>query len=79
MRSQDRDNVVASLGTLARGASAKVTFTVIPSLIATLTGSASVTSNVIDTNKSNNSATVSTAVVDRVGIIKLGAAQEAAS
>ena len=67
-------SIVASLGTLAPGASAMVTFTVIPSLVATLTGSASVTSNVIDTNTSNNSATVSTTVVDRVGTFEFSAA-----
>ena len=63
-------SVVASLGTLAQGASATVTFMVIPSLIATLTGSASVSSNETDLNTSNNSATVSTTVVDRVGTIE---------
>ena len=61
----------ASLGTLAPGASATVAFTAIPSLIATLIGSAIVTSSKIDidTDTSNNSATVSTTVVDRVGTI----------
>ena len=67
-------SIVASLGTLAPGASAMVTFTVIPGLVAILTGSASVTSNVIDTNTSNNSATVSTTVVDRVGTFEFSAA-----
>ena len=67
-------SVVASLGTLAPGASATVTFMVVPSLIATLTGTASVTSNEVDTDTSNNSATVSTTVVDRVGTIEFSAA-----
>jgi hypothetical protein len=63
---------VASLGTLAPGASATVTFTAVPGLIATLTGSARVSSREFDTDTSNNSATVSTTVVDRVGTIELG-------
>ncbi len=63
-------SVVASLGTLAVGASATVTFTVVPSAIETLTATASVTSNELDSNTSNNVATVSAAVVDRVGTIE---------
>jgi uncharacterized repeat protein (TIGR01451 family) len=65
-------SVVASLGTLAPGASATVTFTAIPSQIATLTGSAVVTSSELNTatDTSKNSATVSTTVVDRVGTIE---------
>ncbi len=67
-------NVVGSLNTLAVNASATLTFTVIPTMIATLTGSASVTSNVLDTNTSNNSASVSSTVVDRVGTIEFSTA-----
>ena len=62
--------VVAALGTLARGASATVRFLVTPSLVGALTCSASVTAKESDTNTSNNSATVSTTVVDRVGTIE---------
>ena len=65
--------VVASLGTLAAGDSATVTFMVMPSLVGTLTGSASVTSTETDTDPSNNSASVSTTVVDRVGTIEFSA------
>jgi len=67
-------NVVASLGTLATGASATVTFMVAPSKIGKLTGSASAMANETDTNMSNNSATVSTTVVDRVGTIEFSSA-----
>jgi uncharacterized repeat protein (TIGR01451 family) len=66
-------NVVASLGTLEQGASATVTFTVVLNSIGTLSASASVASNETDTNPSNNSASISTAVVDRVGTVAFGA------
>jgi uncharacterized repeat protein (TIGR01451 family) len=63
-------SVVASLGTLAQGDSATLTFMVVPSAIGTLTVTASVTSNQTDTSASNNSATVSATVADRVGTIE---------
>ena len=61
---------MANLGTLAAGRSATVTFIVTPGLIGTLTTSASVTSAETDTDTSNNSATVSTTVLDHVGTIE---------
>jgi uncharacterized repeat protein (TIGR01451 family) len=67
-------SVVASLGTLPPGASATITFMVIPSLIATLVGSASATSYELDSEPSNNSATVSTTVVDQVGTVEFSTA-----
>jgi uncharacterized repeat protein (TIGR01451 family) len=72
-------SVVASLGTLEPGARATVTFTLVPSLITTLSGSAAVTFSELDsdTDTSNDSATVSTTVLDRVGTIELSQASYA--
>ena len=66
--------VVASLGTLAPGDSATLSFTVTPGVIGSLIASASVSATETDTDPSNNSATVSTTVVDRVGTIELSSA-----
>jgi uncharacterized repeat protein (TIGR01451 family) len=67
-------SVVASVGALAKGATATVTFTVIPSLVGTLSATASVTASEIDLNLGNNSASTSTNVVDRVGTFEFSAA-----
>ncbi|MGC8639135.1 MAG: Calx-beta domain-containing protein [Isosphaeraceae bacterium] len=67
-------NVMANLPTLASGASATITYTVVPSLIETLNASTSVTATETDTVPSNNSAATTTTVVDRVGTIEFSAA-----
>lgn len=67
-------NVVASLGTLAQGATATVNFIVNPTVIGQRTGSTSVSANETDINTSNNSATVTTTVLDLVGTIEFSAA-----
>ena len=67
-------NVVASVPMLALGASATLSFMVSPSLVGTFTGAVSVTANETNLNTSNNSASVSTTVVDRVGTIEFSAA-----
>ena len=63
-------SVVASVPTLVQGASVTLTFTVSPSLVGTLTGAVSVAANEANLDTSNNTATVSTTVVDRVGTIQ---------
>ena len=63
-------SVVASLNDLAAGASATVTFVVVPSAFGSLTATVNVTSNETDTNPSNNSGSTTTTVLDRPGTIE---------
>ena len=63
-------SVVASLNDLAAGASATVTFVVVPSVFGSLTATVNVTSNETDTSPSNNSGSTMTTVLDRPGTIE---------
>ncbi|QEH31992.1 Large cysteine-rich periplasmic protein OmcB precursor [Aquisphaera giovannonii] len=66
-------SVVAVLGTLAPGASATVTFTVTPGAVGGLTTSATATATEQDPDSSNNAASVTTTVLDRLGTIAFAA------
>jgi uncharacterized repeat protein (TIGR01451 family) len=67
-------SVVATLGTLAAGASVTVSFAITPGAVGTLTTAASASGTEQDTNSGNNAASVTTTVLDRLGTIEFAAA-----
>ncbi len=66
--------LVGNLGSLAPGASATVTIVVTPTVIATAVDTASVTSDNVDTNPGNNTASGSVSVTNQPGTIQVGSA-----
>ena len=61
---------MASLNDLAAGASATVTFVVVPNVFGSLTATVKATSNETDTDPSNNSGSSTTTVLDLPGTIE---------
>ncbi|HVX12449.1 MAG TPA: DUF11 domain-containing protein, partial [Pirellulales bacterium] len=64
-----------NLGTLAAGASATVTITVTPTVAGSITDTAYVESNDVDTNQANNSASVTTPVISPTSAANLSIAK----
>ncbi len=62
--------VVATFATLAANSTAKVTYALIPGAIGQYTATTMISANETDTDTTNNTATVSTTVLDRVGTIE---------
>ena len=70
--------VVASFATLAANSTATVTYALIPGAIGQYTATATINANETDTDTTNNTASVSTTVLDRVGTIEFSSTEYSA-